>query len=45
MPDNWGYVFAAYGVAALALAGYWRHLAHRRKALTGGRRRGGTRAQ
>jgi len=34
MPTNWSYVIAAYGIAALALAGYWRHLAHRRRALT-----------
>jgi hypothetical protein len=27
--DNWGYVFAAYGIAAVALIGYWRHLARR----------------
>jgi len=44
MPDHWGYVLAAYGVAVLALAGYWRHLAQRRKALTGGRGRDGTKA-
>ena len=29
LPDNWGYVFAAYGIAAVALIGYWRHLARR----------------
>ena len=29
MPDNWGYVFAAYGIAAVALIGYWRHLLRR----------------
>ena len=33
MPDHWGYVFAAYGLAAAALLGYWRHLARRRRAL------------
>jgi heme exporter protein D len=44
MPDHWGYVLAAYGVAALAFAGYWRHLAQRRRALTDGRRRGGRKA-
>jgi hypothetical protein len=33
MPDNWGYVFAAYAVAAVAVAGYWRRLRHRRRAL------------
>ena len=29
MPDNWAYVFAAYGLAAAALLGYWRNLARR----------------
>ena len=29
MPDNWSYVFAAYGIAAVALIAYWRHLARR----------------
>lgn len=29
MPDNWSYVFAAYGVAAVAFIGYWRYLAAR----------------
>ena len=33
MPDNWGYVFSAYGVAALALLVYWRRLAGRAKTL------------
>ena len=40
MPDHWGYVFAAYGLSAAALLGYWRHLARRRRAL-GARPRGG----
>ena len=35
MPDNWGYVFSAYGLAAVALVGYWRHLAGRAKSLAG----------
>jgi hypothetical protein len=26
MPDHWGFVFAAYGIAAIVLFGYWRHL-------------------
>ena len=26
MPDNWGFVLAAYGLAAVALIGYWRML-------------------
>ncbi len=34
MPANWGYVFAAYGIAAVALFGYWRRLARRARALT-----------
>lgn len=33
MPANWGYVIAAYGIAAIALLGYWRHLARRARAL------------
>ena len=32
MPSNWGYVFAAYGLAAVALLAYWRHLARRTRA-------------
>jgi len=35
MPDNWGYVFAAYGLAAIALGAYWRRLARRAKSLAG----------
>lgn len=38
MPDNWGYVAAAYGVAAAVLYGYWRHLCRRARALGAGRR-------
>ena len=34
MPANWSYVIAAYGIAAVALFGYWRHLARRARALT-----------
>jgi len=26
MPDNWGFVLAAYGLAAVVLIGYWRML-------------------
>ena len=33
MPANWGYVIAAYGIAAVALFAYWRHLARRARAL------------
>jgi hypothetical protein len=29
MPDNWGYVAAAYAFAALVLGGYWRRLNRR----------------
>jgi hypothetical protein len=29
MPDNWGYVLAAYGVAAIAI-GWYRHMLGRR---------------
>lgn len=29
MPDNWGYVAAAYALAALMLGAYWRHLVRR----------------
>ena len=40
MPDHWGYVLAAYGIAAVALAGYWRHLVRRARALRAGRPEG-----
>lgn len=33
MPSNWDYVFAAYGIAAVTLLAYWRHLARRARAL------------
>jgi hypothetical protein len=26
MPDHWGFVLGAYGLAALVLGGYWRRL-------------------
>jgi hypothetical protein len=39
MPDNWGYVVAAYGLGALALLGYWRYLVRRARAVNQGRRR------
>ena len=38
MPDNWGYVFAAYGIAAVVLVGYWRRLVRRLGALEAERR-------
>jgi ABC-type transport system involved in cytochrome c biogenesis permease subunit len=33
MPDNWGFVTAAYALAALVLGGYWRWLARREREL------------
>jgi hypothetical protein len=33
MPDNWGFVFAAYGLAAVVLAVYWRFLFRLEKVL------------
>jgi hypothetical protein len=33
MPDNWGFVFAAYGFAAVVLGVYWRRLIARERAL------------
>jgi hypothetical protein len=41
MPDNWGYVFSAYGLAAVALLGYWRRLVERAKRLPGSQGRTG----
>ena len=35
MPDNWRSVFSAYGLAAVALLGYWHRLAGRAKSLAG----------
>ena len=34
MPDKWGYVLAAYGVAAVALIGYWRYLMRKARTLS-----------
>jgi len=31
--DNWSFVFAAYGLAAIVLATYWRFLVRREKEL------------
>jgi len=42
MPDHWTYVLGAYGVTAVALLGYWRHLAARARGH--GRRTGARRA-
>jgi len=33
MPDNWGFVIAAYGLAAIVLIAYWRFLFRREKEL------------
>jgi len=33
MPDNWGFVIAAYGLAAIVLIAYWRFLLRREKEL------------
>ena len=33
MPDNWGFVLAAYGLAAIVLGGYWRRLVRRQRDL------------
>ena len=33
MPDNWGFVVAAYALAAVVLVGYWRRLARKEKEL------------
>jgi hypothetical protein len=46
--DHWGFVAAAYAVAALALGAYWRRLVHLERALKTptlrtARRRGGSR--
>jgi len=41
MPDNWGYVFSAYGLATVALLGYWRRLVGRAKRLADGEGRTG----
>jgi hypothetical protein len=40
MPDNWGYVAAAYGVAALFLGLYWRRLVRGEADLRARGRRG-----
>ncbi|MGH7278033.1 MAG: hypothetical protein ACREJG_05035 [Candidatus Rokuibacteriota bacterium] len=34
MPDNWGYVAAAYGLAVVVFGGYWRYLVRRDRELT-----------
>ena len=32
--DHWGFVLAAYGLAAVVLALYWRHLGRRERELS-----------
>jgi hypothetical protein len=34
MPDNWGYVAAAYTIAVVALGGYWRRLVRKERELS-----------
>lgn len=34
MPDNWSYVLAAYGLAAVALVGYWHSIVRRTRSLS-----------
>jgi hypothetical protein len=36
MPDNWSFVAAAYGLAALVLGGYWRFLRRKERILSEG---------
>jgi hypothetical protein len=38
MPDNWGFVLAAYGLAAVVLVAYWRRLVRLERALEDRRR-------
>ena len=46
MPDNWSFVLAAYGLAALVLGGYWRRLNRRERELAAlEHRRGAARAE
>ncbi len=33
MPDNWGFVLAAYGLAALVFFTYWRRLIRKEREL------------
>ena len=35
MPDNWSFVAAAYGLTAVVLGLYWRHLVRKEKELSG----------
>ena len=37
MPDNWTFVAAAYGLAAVVFVAYWRRLARRERELAAAR--------
>jgi hypothetical protein len=37
MPDNWGFVAAAYGLTAAVLLAYWRRLVRKERELTAAR--------
>ena len=39
MSDHWGFVGAAYGVAAIVLGGYWRRLVRLEREATAARDR------
>jgi hypothetical protein len=41
MPDNWGFVAAAYALAAIVLGAYWRMLVRKERELTALRTRPG----
>ena len=34
MPDNWSFVAAAYGLAAIVFLGYWRRLGRKEREIT-----------
>jgi len=34
MPDNWGFVAAAYGLAVVVFGGYWRWLGQKERELS-----------
>ncbi|HLC43387.1 MAG TPA: heme exporter protein CcmD [Methylomirabilota bacterium] len=40
MPDHWGYVLAAYGIALVVLVGYWRRLQRLSRGLRRSKRGG-----
>lgn len=42
MPDNWGFVAAAYALTAAVLGVYWRHLVRKEKELSGSHVAGAT---